>query len=137
MADRFADAAPALGRKMASALKDFHQALILAEASDDEAMHNPYTLLFAVIGDPRFAWTNGLAQLIVRLDEMLKEGELSSLDDLAPFRDEVVRMLDGGEGEDPAFRLQYLMAVQKAPGVALATGNLRRMLARLPAAESG
>lgn len=122
----------ALAGELSSALITFHRALIMAEAGDDPSLQNPYTLLFAVIGDPRFSWTNGLSQLIVRLDEMRKEGEITTPDDLLPFREEVERLLGERQGEDSEFRLHYLIAMQKAPDVALATGQLRRVLAKLP-----
>jgi len=123
---------PALAGELSLALKTFHRALIVAEAGDDPTLQIPYTLLFAVIGDPRFAWTSGLSQLIVRLDEMLADGEISSREDLLPFRGEVARLLGEEEGEDSEFRLRYLIALQNAPDVALATGGLRRVLAKLP-----
>jgi hypothetical protein len=127
--------APALAGELSSALKTFHRALIRAEAGDDTALQNPYTLLFAIIGDPRFAWTSALSQLIVRLDEMLADGEIVSAEDLVPFRDEVARMLGEEEGGNTEFRLRYLIALQNAPDVALATGGLRRVLAKLPAKQ--
>ncbi|WP_159587416.1 hypothetical protein [Chelativorans xinjiangense] len=131
-----ADSVATLAGELSSALKSLHRALILAEAGDEEALKNPYTLLFALIDDPRFAWTSRLSQLIVRLDEMLQE-EFSTADDLLPFRDEVARMLGEEEGEDAEFRLRYLTALQKAPDVALATGGLRRVLAKLPVSGGG
>lgn len=127
---------PALAGELSAALKALHRALILAEAGDDEALQNPYTLLFAVIGDPRFAWTNGLSQLIVRLDEMLSAGELATADDLVPFREEAARMLGEGGEADNEFRLRHLIALKKAPDVALATGGLRQAIAKLPAAQA-
>lgn len=131
-----ADTAVALAGELSAALKAFHWALILAEAGDDPVLRNPYSLLFAVIGDPRFAWTGGLSQLIVRLDEMLAESEISAPEHLFPFREEVARMLGEEEGENAEFRLRYLIALQNAPDVALATGGLRRVLARLPTPKS-
>ncbi|TWG89676.1 hypothetical protein L598_000800001400 [Mesorhizobium sp. J18] len=122
----------ALAGELSSALMNFHRTLIIAEAGDDPKLQNPYTLLFAVIGDPRFSWTNGLSQLIVRLDEMRKEGEIAVPGDLLPFREELERLLGERQGEDAEFRLHYLIAMQKAPDVALATGQLRRVLAMLP-----
>ncbi|MFC6488390.1 hypothetical protein [Nitratireductor sp. GCM10026969] len=130
------NSASALGEDLSSALKALHRALILAEAGDDETLQNPYTLLFAVIGDPRFAWTNGLSQLIVRLDEMLTAGEIASPDDLLPFRNEAARLLGEEGGADNEFRLRYLIALKKAPDVALATGRLRQIMAELPAPEA-
>ncbi|WP_163269120.1 hypothetical protein [Chelativorans alearense] len=131
------DSVAVLAGALSSALKSLHRALILAEAGDEEALKNPYTLLFALIDDPRFAWTSRLSQLIVRLDEMLQEEEFSTADDLLPFRDEVARMLGEEEGESAEFRLRYLTALQKAPDVALATGGLRRVLSKLPVSEGG
>lgn len=125
--------AAALARDLATGLKEFHRALVLAEAGDDPALQNPYTLLFALIGDPRFAWAGGLAQLIVRLDETLAEDGISVADDLLPFRDAVAGLLGEGEDENAEFRLRHLILLQKSPEVALATGGLRRLLARLPA----
>jgi len=124
-----------LADELSLRLRDFHRALILSEAGDDPSFRNPYTFLFAVIGDPRFAWTNKLAQLIVKLDEQVAEGEISSPEHLLPFSEAVSRMLGGAEGEDAEFRLRHLIALQKAPDVALATGALRKMLTRLPAVE--
>ncbi|MCT7373542.1 hypothetical protein [Chelativorans salis] len=132
-----ANSISALAGELSAALKAFHRALILAEAGNNEALQNPYTLLFALIDDPRFAWTSRLSQLIVRLDEMLQEGEFSTAGDLIPFRDEVARMLGEKEGENAEFRLRYLTALQKAPDVALATGSLRRVLKKLPATKEG
>ncbi|WEX07806.1 hypothetical protein [Chelativorans sp. AA-79] len=123
----------ALAGELSLALKGLHRALIHAEAGEDATLQNPYTLLFAVIGDPRFAWTSGLSQLIVRLDEMLADGEISSPADLLPFREEVARLLGEEEGESAEFRLRYLNLLHKAPDVALATGSLRQVLAKLPA----
>lgn len=117
---------------LSSALKGLHRALIRAEAGDDPNLQNPYTLLFAVIGDPRFGWMSGLSQLIVQLDEMLEDEEAASAGSLAPFRSAAEALLGEGEKEQVEFRLRYLMALQKDADVALATGALRRTLAGLP-----
>jgi hypothetical protein len=121
----------ALGGELVAALKGLHRALIRAEAGDDPELQNPYTLLFAVIGDPRFAWMSGLSQLIVQLEETLEDKESTAA--LDPFRTATEQLLGNEEGAQAEFRLRYLMALQKDPDVALATGALRRVLARLPA----
>lgn len=123
----------ALGGELAAALKVLHRALIRAEAGDDAELQNPYTLLFAVIGDPRFAWMSGLSQLIVQLEEALDDKEGAA--DLGPFRKATEQLLGKEEGAPAEFRLRYMMALQKNPDVALATGGLRRVLALLPAQE--
>lgn len=114
---------------LARALRDLHKTLIHAEAGDDPAYENPYTLLFAVIGNPRFSWLEGMSQLIVLLDEARtdKEGALTEAvlaDAVASAR----RLIGEGTDHDPQFRLRHLMAVQNAPDVAIATGKLRGVL---------
>ena len=120
------------GAELSIALKDLHRALIRAEAGDDPNLQNPYTLLFAVIGDPRFGWMNGLSQLIVQLDEMVDDDEAASAGTLDPFRAATEALLGEREGEQAEFRLRYLMSLQKDADVALATGALRRVVATLP-----
>lgn len=117
--------------QLSAGLRELHRALIVAEAGEDFSQQNPYTFLFAVIGDARFAWINGLTQLIVRLDEAIAEGEISSGEQLEPFRSDASRLLGGGADAD--FRLRHLMAIQRAADVAIATGGLRRALADMPA----
>ncbi|WP_202307745.1 hypothetical protein [Mesorhizobium sp. L-8-10] len=119
----------ARGGELATALKGLHRALIRAEAGDDPELQNPYTLLFAVIGDPRFSWMGALSQLIVQLEEALDDKE--DIAELAPFLTAAGQLLGEEEGTQAEFRLRYLMALQKEPDVALATGALRRVLTRL------
>ena len=129
------DDAARQAKDLSSALKDFHRALIHAEIGDDPALQNPYTALFSLIGDPRFAWMGPLSRLIVRLDETIEDGEADMTAALQAWRDEVAIMLGEGASESNAeFRLRHLIALQKEPEVGLATGRLRRTLERLPAA---
>ena len=121
---------------LARALRDLHKALIHAEAGDDPAYENPYTLLFAVIGNPRFSWLESLSQLIVLIDEARtdKEGALTE----AVLRDAVAsakRLIGEGDDHDAQFRLRHLMAVQNAPDVAIKTGKLRSILVELDSAS--
>jgi hypothetical protein len=117
---------------LARALRDLHKALIYFEAGGDSAYENPYTLLFAVIGNPQFAWLEGLSQLIVLIDEARtdKDGALTEAV-LADAVSSARRLIGEGEDHDAQFRLRHLMAVQNAPDVAIATGKLRRVLADL------
>ena len=124
-----------LANELSLCLREFHRALIQAEAGNDSDLQNPYTFLFAVIGDPRFAWTNNLTQLIVKLDESIAEGEIAALEDLEPFRIEASRLIGGEKTSDPKFRLRHLMAIQQVPDVALATGALRKVLGKVPMAK--
>jgi hypothetical protein len=124
-----------LANELSLRLRDFHRALIRAEAGHDPDLQNPYTFLFAVIGDPRFAWTNTLTQLIVKLDEKIAEGEIATPEDLEPFRTEASRLIGGEKTSDPKFRLRHLMAIQQVPDVALATGALRKAISKVPTAK--
>lgn len=115
---------------LSSALQAFHRALLRAEAGDDPAFDNPYTMLFALIGDPRFAWMKNVPELIARIDEHVHDGTIEELGRLDALREEARALL--GEGKlkpDDTFRLRHLMALQKAPDVGLATGRLRKVLA--------
>jgi hypothetical protein len=116
--------------ELSSALKELHRALIRAEIGDDPSLDNPYTMLFALIGDPRFAWMKGLSELIARIDQTIDDEELGEEGRLAAIRDEAAAFLgEGPLAADSDFRLHYLMAVQKEPAVGLAAGRLRKTLA--------
>jgi hypothetical protein len=121
---------PAKVVALSSALKDLHRALIRAEIGDDPALQNPYTMLFALIGDPRFAWMGTLSELIARIDHMVADKEVDETDALPGFREEAAGLIGEAGGEAAAaFRLRHLMALQKEPEVGLATGRLRKLLA--------
>lgn len=123
-----------LATELSVALKDLHRALIRAELGDDPALKNPYTALFALIGDPRFAWMGALSSLITSIDAQLADAETSAADTLAAARDGAVALLGGTSGDpaEQAFRARHIMALQNEPEVGLATGRLRKVLAGLP-----
>lgn len=136
MTDPNADNA-AHAASLSSALKDFHRSLIRAEIGDDPALqNNPYTMLFALIGDPRFAWMGVLSELIARIDEKISEGEMDETDALSGFREEAAALIGEGGGESVAeFRLRHLTALQNEPEVGLATGRLRKALSAIPSRD--
>ena len=116
-------------RTLSSALKTFHRALIKAEAGNDPTLESPYSKLFALIGDPRFAWMSPLSGLIVRIDEAVDEDEAREAGAISAFIDEASGLIAHGRGEsDATFRLRHLMALQAEPDVGLATGQLRSAL---------
>ena len=124
-----------LAGELSNALKELHRALIRAEIGDDPALANPYTMLFALIGDPRFAWMGALSELIARIDQIVADGEADGPGVLENLRDEAAGLI--GESRDEtlaAFRLRHLTALQKEPDVGLATGRLRKTLVKLPSA---
>ncbi|TYR31856.1 hypothetical protein FY036_12195 [Mesorhizobium microcysteis] len=119
---------------LSSALKDFHRSLIRAEIGDDPALqNNPYTMLFALIGDPRFAWMGALSELIARIDQTVADGEAADIEIVFAFREEAAALIGEGGGESvAAFRLRHLTALQNEPEVGLATGRLRKALSAIP-----
>ena len=124
----------ALATELSAALKELHRALIRAEVGDDPALGNPYTMLFALIGDPRFAWMGALSELITRIDQTVADGGAGEPGVLAALRGEAAALIGEGGGEVvAAFRLRHLMAIQKEPEVGFATGRLRKLLTRLAA----
>jgi hypothetical protein len=119
-------------RALSDALKDFHRALIRAEAGDDPVLNNPYTMLFALIDNPAYAWMSGISGMIARLDEQISEGTITEAGALGQVLNEAAAFIGEGDGApDPAFRLRHLTALQKEPADGLATGRLRRTLAEL------
>jgi hypothetical protein len=129
-----AASAPAiLAAELSAALKDLHRALIRSEIGDDPALQNPYTMLFALIGDPRFAWMGPLSRLITRIDQQVAEGQIAGEAALLALHEEAFDLASRGKGEGLAvFRMRHVMALQREPQVGLATGRLRKVLASLP-----
>lgn len=116
--------------ELSLALQAFHRALLHAEIGGDPAYDSPYTKLFALIGEPRFAWMKGVPELIARIDEHRNDATIAGPGVLEGLREEARAFL--GEGRlkpDGTFRLRHLTAIQKEPDVGLATGRLRRVLA--------
>jgi hypothetical protein len=123
----------ALAAELSGALKELHRALIRAEIGDDPALANPYTMLFALIGDPRFAWMGPLSRLITRIDQQVAEGQIAGEAALLALHEEAFDLASRGKGEGLAvFRMRHVMALQREPQVGLATGRLRKVLASLP-----
>jgi hypothetical protein len=122
-----------LATDVSHALKELHRALIRSEIGEDQALQNPYTMLFALIGDPRFAWMGPLSQLIARIDQQVADDEIADEAALLGLHREISDLTIQGKGEDLAtFRMRHVMALQKEPEVGMATGRLRKALSVLP-----
>ena len=119
-------------KALSDALKDFHRALIRAEIGDDPVLNNPYTMLFALIDNPAYAWMGRLSRTIALIDEQISDGTIADDGVLQGHIRQAAALIGEGEGEaDPAFRLRHLAALQKEPEVGLATGRLRVALRKL------
>ena len=124
----------AFASDLSNGLQDLHRALIRSEIGDEPELQNsPYTMLFALIGDPRFAWMGALSQLITRIDEMVSDAETQDLTALRQMTDEAANLIGEGAGDASGFRMRHVMALQKEPAVGLATGRIRKVLADRPA----
>lgn len=116
--------------ELSLALQAFHRALLQAEIGGDPAYDSPYTRLFALIGEPRFAWMKAVPELIGRIDQHRDDATIAEPGVLDGLREEARAFLGEGSLEaDDGFRLRHLTAIQKEPDVGLATGRLRRVLA--------
>ena len=119
-------------RTLSDALKEFHRSLIRAEIGDDPVLNNPYTMLFALIDNPAYAWMGRLSRTIALIDEQISDGTIADDGVLQVHIRQAAALIGEGENEvDPAFRLRHLTALQKEPEVGLATGRLRVALRKL------
>lgn len=119
-------------RTLSDALKEFHRSLIRAEIGDDPVLNNPYTMLFALIDNPAYAWMGRLSRTIALIDEQISDGTIADDGVLQGHIRRAAALIGEGEDEvDPAFRLRHLTALQKEPEVGLATGRLRVALRKL------
>ena len=125
--------ASAVANELSSALKELQRALIRADIGDDPVLQgSPYSALFALIGDPRFNWMEPLSKLIVTIDEKVAEKEITGMDVVIELRKQAGRLI--GEGKEPlpeVFRMHHVMALQKDSEAGLATGRLRKALAKI------
>ena len=119
---------PAL-RELSHALRALHKALLDAELDNFPMARGAGDRLKLVIDHPSFAWLHALSELIVEFDE-LAESDPAVIPVTRQSRDAVERLLGPAPASNAEFRSRYLEYLQRAPEVALATGAVRRLLAR-------
>src|SRR5690606_28839339 len=98
-----------LAAELSAALKDLHRALIRSGSSGVPALQNPSTMLFGLIGDPRFAWMGPLWRLIARIDQQVADEEIAGPEALAALHGEVAGLTGEGKDADAAFRMRHVM----------------------------
>lgn len=110
---------------------DLHKRLIEAQKLAYERVHGrvatPADLLQLVAYHAAFAWLRPLSQLVIALDEVLANPELSA-SEAAIVRADCERMFS-----EPEFEAPYLALLQNSPDVVLSHAQLQRELAALPA----
>jgi hypothetical protein len=122
---------------LSQALLHLHKALLDDERVSYERVHGRIpsngAFLQLVLGDAWFAWLRPLSQLMVRLDELVEEGEASSRAEIMDLLTSARTLLTPTE-EGEEFGRQYHDALQRGPDVVLAhaavTALLRQSLSK-------
>lgn len=116
-------------------LLEIHRTMIAATRLEYERDHgrieNPYTLLSIVSNDQTFAWLRPLTTLLVEIDDLLEQEEIT------PFAASAVRaaaaiMFMPSEGDDNTFYYQLRAARQNAPELVTMHAHVRQALGQLP-----
>lgn len=119
------------------ALLRLHKALLDDERVSYERVHGRIpsngTFLQLVLGDAWFAWLRPLSQLMIRLDELMEEGQESARTEIIDLLTSARTLLTPTE-EGDGFGRQYHDALQRGPDVVLAhaavTALLRQSLSK-------
>ncbi|MES2069262.1 MAG: hypothetical protein V4488_02865 [Pseudomonadota bacterium] len=116
--------------ELSSALRQLHRTLIEAESANFPGATGPFDRLVLVVEHPGFNWLHALSELIVEIDELADAGAEAG-QPITPCKDVIERLLGPAPALREDFRSRYLELMQTAPDVAIATGVVRRLLARL------
>jgi len=125
---------------VAQALRSMHRALAERVRRDVEAERHtliqPGGWLSMLTSDAQFAWLRSLSELIVDLDVFLEADPAPADDDLSAIRAEIERLIapSGVEGVETEFARHYWRYVHDEPQVAIAHGEIRQAIDRLPKA---
>ncbi len=97
-----------------------HEALIIAEQLTYERINGRVgstgQLLQLVLNDPWFTWLHPLSQLVIRVDELLEEGEELTTVEVEHFLADVRALIRPSE-EGDGFERSYYEALQREPDV--------------------
>jgi hypothetical protein len=124
----------ALGR----ALRNLHRALVAHARHGYEmqrgAVLSTGELLQLLTSDAHFAWLRALSELIVDIDVFLEEDPAPTDDEASAVRAEVERLIAPAKAAVPEFDFgtRYWESVHADPQVAIAHGEIKQTLARLP-----
>lgn len=124
---------------LANALRALHRALAERARRDVEQQRQtvimPGEWLRLLTGDAQFAWLRSLSELMVDLDVFLEADPAPADDDLSAIRGEIERLIAPSTvpGTESDFTRHYWRYVHDEPAVAIAHGEIRQALDRLPA----
>ncbi|HJU21695.1 MAG TPA: hypothetical protein VJ891_04240 [Casimicrobiaceae bacterium] len=125
---------------VAHALRSLHRALAERVRRDAEAerrtLIQPGAWLSMLTSDAQFAWLRSLSELIVDLDVFLEADPAPAEDDLSAIRAEIERLIapSSVESVETEFARHYWHYVHDEPQVAIAHGEIRQAIDRLPKA---
>ena len=123
---------------LAQALRNMHRALVAHARHDYElqrgAVLGSGELLQLLTSDPHFAWLRSLSELIVDVDVFLEADPAPTDDEASAVRADVERLIAPAKpaGPESDFSSRYWESVHADPQVAIAHGEIKQALARLP-----
>jgi hypothetical protein len=123
---------------LGDALRNLHRALLAAARREFErergAVLSAGELLQLLTSDARFAWLRALSELIVDIDVFLEADPAPTDDEASTVRAEVERLVAPAKpgARESAFVVRYWDFVHADPNVAIAHGEVRQALERLP-----
>jgi hypothetical protein len=123
---------------LAKALRSLHRVVAERARRDLEAERQtviqPGAWLSILTTDPDFGWLRSLSELMVDLDVFLEADPAPAEDDASSVRAEVERLIapPGVPGAETEFARHYWRYVHDEPNVAVAHGEIRQALDRLP-----
>jgi len=132
------EASPKPLATLGDALGNLHRALASHARHDFErgrgAVLSAGELLQLLTSDPHFAWLRSVSELIVDIDVFLEADPAPTDDEASAVRAEVERLLMPAKPGAPEsdFSRRYWESVHADPHVAIAHGEVRRTLDRLP-----
>jgi hypothetical protein len=117
-------------RDLARSLRDLHHALVQVVRRDYEkqwgAVH-PGELLQLLTRHPDFDWLHTLSEMMVGIDEMLDQDEVTA-DDVRTAVLAVRQTLVPEDAAASAFSSRYQDALQRDPALVVAHAGVRRIL---------
>ena len=123
---------------LAHALRNLHRALVAHARHDYEmqrgAVLGAGELLQLLTSDPHFAWLRSLSELIIDVDVFLEADPAPTDDETSAVRAEVERLIAPAKPAAPEsdFASRYWESLHSDPQVAIAHGEIKQALARLP-----
>jgi len=124
---------------LGDALRNLHRALVARARHDYErergAVLGAGELLQLLTSDTHFAWLRSLSELIVDVDVFLETDPAPTDDEGSAVRAEIERLIAPAKPAAPgsAFATRYWDYVHADPLAAIAHGEVRQALDRLPA----